>query len=131
MKDRLKILRRALGLRQRQLAERLGVVTGLVGSWEAGLNPIPKTRIYQICKEYNVRREWLEEGTGDMFEPEKGPRSPEEVLEEAAAALFAELSPRGKAAVLRALEGQLSDPPAAGKTININNSSIGGDVVQE
>ena len=68
--NRLKELRKALGLKQREVAERLGVDVGLIGSWEIG-RPIPKVRKYQICKEYNVRREWLETGEGEMFEPKK------------------------------------------------------------
>lgn len=69
MKDRLKLLRKTLGLKQRELADRLGVDVGGVGGWECGRNAIPKTRVYQICKEFNVRREWLENGEGEMFEP--------------------------------------------------------------
>lgn len=69
MNERLKTLRKTLGLKQRELAERLGVTIGLVGNWEAGSQPISKPRIYQICKEFRVRREWLEEGKGEMFEP--------------------------------------------------------------
>ncbi len=69
MKDRLKALRKALGLKQREVAERLGIDVGAIGNWEAGTRPIPATRIYQLCKEYNVRRGWLEHGTGEMFAP--------------------------------------------------------------
>lgn len=69
MNERLKQLRKKLGLKQRQLAERLGVTIGLVGNWEAGSQPISKPRIYQICKEFGVRREWLEDGKGEMLEP--------------------------------------------------------------
>ncbi len=71
MKDRLKELRKTLNLKQREVAERLDVPVGNVGAWEAGMRAIPSTRIYQLCKEYNVRREWLETGVGEMFEPEK------------------------------------------------------------
>ena len=67
MKDRLKALRKALGLKQREIAEKLGVRVGNVGDWESGRS-IPSTRIYQLCHEYNVRREWLERGEGEMFE---------------------------------------------------------------
>lgn len=70
MNERLKELRKKLGLKQRDVAEKLDVNVGLIGNWESG-RPIPKTRLYQLCKEYNVRREWLENGEGDMFEPEK------------------------------------------------------------
>ena len=73
MKDRLKELRKKLGLKQRDIAERLGVDTGSVGQWESGIRLIPKTRIYQLCKEYNVNRHWLETGEGEMFEPKVEP----------------------------------------------------------
>ena len=69
MKERLKELRKTLGLKQRELAARLGVTVGIVGGWECGRDDIPKTRIYQICKEYNVRERWLVDGEGEMFEP--------------------------------------------------------------
>ena len=68
IKDRLKKLRTTLGLKQREVAERLGIRVSLVGNWESGINAIPPTRIYQLCHEYNVRREWLETGEGEMFE---------------------------------------------------------------
>jgi len=69
MKERLKELRKALNLKQREMAERLGVTVSLVGVWESGVQPISAPRIYQICKEFRVRREWLEKGVGEMFEP--------------------------------------------------------------
>ncbi len=69
MKNRLQQLRKALNLTQQKLADRLGVDVGGVGGWECGRNAIPKTRIYQICKEFNVNREWFENGDGEMFEP--------------------------------------------------------------
>jgi transcriptional regulator with XRE-family HTH domain len=78
MNERLKELRKFFGLKQRQLAERLGVTIGLVGNWEAGSQPISKPRIYQICKEFGVRREWLEDGKGEMLEPPSGARKLEE-----------------------------------------------------
>jgi transcriptional regulator with XRE-family HTH domain len=89
MKDRLKELRKTLNLKQREVAERLDVAVSVVGGWEAGVQAIPSTRIYQLCKEYNVRREWLETGVGEMFEPEA---TFEEKLANAASALFDGLS---------------------------------------
>lgn len=68
MKERLKEIRKKLNLKQREMAEQLGITVGLIGQWESGVAPIPNARIYQICNEYNVRREWLENGSGDMFQ---------------------------------------------------------------
>ena len=70
MNERLKQLRKALGLRQREMAERLNVNVGSVGHWEKD-EEVPKARIYQICKEFNVNRTWFETGEGEMFEPEE------------------------------------------------------------
>ena len=109
MKDRIKKLRKALGIKQRQLAERLEVDTSVIGKWEAGSQPVPKTRVYQICNEYGVSREWLETGAGDMFAPEAQPVTVDEQLEASARSLFNELSPRGQAAVLRVLAEMVSD----------------------
>ena len=69
IKNRLKELRKRLGLKQRDVAERLEVSVGLIGAWECGSDTIPKTRIYQLCNEYNVSRDWLERGEGEMFVP--------------------------------------------------------------
>lgn len=69
MKDRLKELRKVLDVKQREVAEKINVSVGLVGRWEAGLQPVPEHNVYRICKEFGVRREWLETGVGEMFEP--------------------------------------------------------------
>ncbi len=71
MKDRLKEIRKMFHLTQKQLAERLEIKSGasLIGLWECGSNPIPGDKVYRICKEFNIRREWLEKGEGEMFEP--------------------------------------------------------------
>jgi transcriptional regulator with XRE-family HTH domain len=114
MKDRLKELRKTLNLKQREVAERLDVAVSVVGGWEAGVQAIPSTRIYQLCKEYNVRREWLETGVGEMFEPEA---TFEEKLANAASALFDGLSYRGKIAVLKAMSEKLGIKPQPPKKV--------------
>ena len=91
MKNRLKELREALNLKQREVAERLGVSVGNVGDWESGIRSIPATRIYQLCKEYNVRREWLEYGEGKMFEPKP---TEEEIYVEMFGHIYDNLSPK-------------------------------------
>ena len=104
MKDRFKLLRKTLKLKMREMAERLNIDTSSIGKWESGRQVIPDTRIYQICKEFNVRREWLEKGEGEMFEPEKTPPTPEETLREAAYTLFSKLPKEAQEAVLAAMK---------------------------
>lgn len=90
IKDRLKELRKRLGLKQRDVAERLEVSVGLIGAWECGSDTIPKTRIYQLCNEYNVSRDWLERGEGEMFVKA-------ETFKDQMKAMFNELSPENQA----------------------------------
>lgn len=104
MKDRLKELRKTQGLKQREFAERVGVSTGRVGGWESGTDRPGDARIDKICNVFHVRREWLEKGEGEMFEPEQAPKSKDEVLREAAYALFSKLPKDAQEAVLAAMK---------------------------
>lgn len=70
IKDRIRQLRKTLNLTQAEFSKALGAKPSLVGVWEIGAQAIPETRIYQICKEFHVNREWLETGAGEMFETE-------------------------------------------------------------
>ena len=108
-KDRLKAFRKALGLKQREVAERLGCKTGTIGDWESGGGLPGDARIYQLCKEFNVRREWLEHDEGEMFEPESKPKSDQETLEDAALALFNRLDATAQEAVMNVLMRLLNE----------------------
>ena len=68
MKDRIARVRKLLGLSQRQFGERIGVQRGTVTNYELGRNIPTETVRQMICREFGVRREWLETGGGEMFE---------------------------------------------------------------
>lgn len=70
MKNRLKQIRQRAGLRQKEFGERLGVSAKLVANWECGAAVPGDARIYKLCKEFNVREEWLRTGSGEPFEPD-------------------------------------------------------------
>ena len=67
MNERLVELRNALGLKQYQFAERLGVTNTAVCAWEAGRRNLTEQIIRSICREFRVNYFWLTEGIGDMF----------------------------------------------------------------
>lgn len=113
MKDRLKQLRKMLGLKQREVAERLGVIPSLIGKWESGQQELPKTRIYQICNEYHVRREWLVDGQGEMFETEREPIDEDEAQRRFVLKCFEELQPETQQIVLDAMRQYLDATPRA------------------
>ena len=68
MKDRIAELRKHLGLSQRQFGERIGLQRGAVTNYELGRNKPTETVRQMICREFGVRRNWLETGEGEMFE---------------------------------------------------------------
>lgn len=125
MKERLKELRKTLGLKQREVAERLGVTTGVVGGWECGRDSIPDSRIRLLCKEYNVRREWLETGEGEMFEPET---AKEKAQEEFITGVFEKLTPEQQERILNALRAYIRTQDSA-KT-QTNTGTVEGDMIQ-
>lgn len=132
MKDRLKALRKALGLKQREVAERLGIPVGAIGNWEAG-RPIPDARIYQLCKEYNVRRAWLERGEGEMFEDAPDAAKlrefkDEDVYAEAMNRLYNSLPPDAKRSFERFCDSLAKN--AKESRTQTNFGSIGGDMIQ-
>lgn len=72
-RERITVFRESLGLSQHEFAAKLGAHRSAVCWWENGSRPITRLRVMQICYEFNVRREWLENGRGDMLQPVKRP----------------------------------------------------------
>lgn len=63
--DRLRILRKNLGLTQKELAAKIGKSEMSVVFWERGSN-FPKRSQLLICETFGVNPEWLESGVGVM-----------------------------------------------------------------
>ena len=69
MEERMKQLRKSLGLTQQKFAERIGVRQNTVAQYEMGRNQPIETVITLICREFNVSETWLRTGEGEMFQP--------------------------------------------------------------
>ena len=54
---------------QEQFARRIGATPTVISRYEAGLREVPSTVIHSICREFNVYREWLVNGKGEMNVP--------------------------------------------------------------
>ena len=67
MNERIKELRKALGLTQQKFAERIGVKQNTVAQYEIGRNEPTDTVLNLICREFAVNEEWLRTGEGEMF----------------------------------------------------------------
>lgn len=69
MKDRIKALRKALGLNQAQFAESLGVSVSSAQKWEIAAAVPNSATVQLICDRHGVSETWLRTGEGEMFEP--------------------------------------------------------------
>lgn len=70
MNERIKKLRKALDLTQREFGERIGVKPNTIATYEIGRNEPIDAVISLICREFNVSETWLRTGEGEMFAPE-------------------------------------------------------------
>lgn len=68
MNERIKELRKALGLTQQDFADKLGIKRGTISNYEIGRNIPIDAVISLICREFNVNETWLRDGSGDMFQ---------------------------------------------------------------
>lgn len=66
---RVKILRQALGMSQTDFGTKIGVTRGVINNLDRGLTDLQDPLLSLICSVFNARREWLETGEGEMFEP--------------------------------------------------------------
>lgn len=69
MNERIKELRKALGLNQTEFGEKIGIKQGSVAGYESGVRTPLDSVILSMCREFNVNEKWLRTGEGEMFLP--------------------------------------------------------------
>lgn len=68
MNNRLKNVRKALGLTQEEFAKRINTSKHTVESYENNRRPIPNVRIDSICHTFHIDKRWFKTGEGnEMF----------------------------------------------------------------
>lgn len=67
MNERIRILRKELGLSQEDFGKRVGVSNTAISKLEKGERNITEQMILSICREFRVNYFWLTEGKGEMF----------------------------------------------------------------
>lgn len=65
--ERIKEVRKALGLTQDKFGAKLGVGKTAVSKVENGENSITDQLRLAVCREFRVSEDWLRTGEGDMF----------------------------------------------------------------
>lgn len=69
MNERIKELRKFLGLSGEKFGERIRVAKSTISNIEKGNRNVTEQQIKLICTEFGVSEEWLRTGTGEMFVP--------------------------------------------------------------
>lgn len=67
MKERLKEIRKTLGLTQQEFADELGISRNNIASYETGKSNPGDSVILLICRTFNVNENYLRKGEGEMF----------------------------------------------------------------
>ena len=73
MNERLRELRKYLGLSQRAFCDKIGMAQSTYASFETGTRELKDAYLKLVCKSFQVNEEWLKYGIGEMFleEPSK------------------------------------------------------------
>jgi transcriptional regulator with XRE-family HTH domain len=108
MKDRLKELRKSLGLTQGEFGKEIGMSDVAISHMESGRTAISKQNTRLICLTFRCREEWLETGKGEMMDSEAEFTDYEKRLLE----FFRRLSPKARRMLIEYAE-KLADDEAA------------------
>lgn len=66
MQNRIKELRKSLGLNQTEFGAKLGIASSTIAGYEIGARTPSDAIIKSICREYGVNETWLRTGAGEM-----------------------------------------------------------------
>lgn len=99
MKDRVRELRKSLGLNQTDFGKAVGVSLSAVQKWESGENVLSDAVILLICQKFSVSETWLRTGSGEMH---RG-RSKAEEMGDLVGALMSQRPDSFKSAVVSTL----------------------------
>lgn len=66
--ERVREIRKELGLTLEKFGEKLGVKKNAISQLENGRNALTDQMVKAICREYNVNYDYLMDGEGEMFD---------------------------------------------------------------
>ena len=67
MNERIKELRSRLELTQEEFSSKIGLSRNFIAQIETGTKKPSERTIFDICEKFNVNKEWLRTGNGEMF----------------------------------------------------------------
>ena len=70
LSERIKAVRKAAGLNQKDFGTKIGIGMSAVSLLESGTNNPSDQTLRLICSEFGISRLWLETGEGEMIDPQ-------------------------------------------------------------
>lgn len=70
LSERIKAVRKAAGLNQKDFGIKIGIGMSAVSLLESGTNNPSDQTLRLICSEFGISRRWLETGEGEMIDPQ-------------------------------------------------------------
>ena len=67
MNERIKEIRKELGLTQKDFAEKIRVAPNSIARYELGDRNPSDAIVNSICREFNINEEWLRTGQGEKY----------------------------------------------------------------
>lgn len=67
MNKRIKNLRKSLSMTQEEFSKQIGLSRNFIAQVEIGTKTPSDRTISDICRQFKVSKEWLRNGTGEMF----------------------------------------------------------------
>ena len=78
---RIKQLRTVLQISQREFWKQVFISQSSLGEIETGVRKVNNRIIQLICSQFNINKEWITNGQGDMFDVEKPDLNLEHLIE--------------------------------------------------
>ena len=105
MTERLRELRKLLGLSQSEFADKLGMKQGSLSDIERGKVGLSNSNVVLICNLFNVDEDWLRRGEGKPFSNKYEHRQDLTELEKDILTKFNKLSASERVAVATIIDG--------------------------
>jgi len=69
--ERIKKVRAVLQISQREFSKQIFISQSSLGEIETGIRKVNKRIIQLICSQFNINKDWIQNGKGNMFDVEK------------------------------------------------------------
>lgn len=99
MNNRIRELRKHLGMTTEVFGNKIGIVSSAVTNIEAGRRQPTNQLITSICREFKVNEQWLRTGEGEMFLP----TDPDAEIAEFVGTVLSDAKPSFRKKLIRAL----------------------------